>query len=529
VSEAFEKCFPLLAGFKARLACASHTDRKGENFNLLPESLPIFYIIMRFTIFKRLTFGYLAIMMLVLFLVIFVTIKLNQLTRLTRAASSVDGQTVRLSERLSNNMFSMVSFEKKYLISKDNDFYRHFLQIREDFNKNMQQLGLLVAGSEKNKKFSETRQFFDEYFSIFTREIKNIKKGRKYPYGAYQIQKEKIVEKINKNFKETIWTARSDRDEKIRISSQISSNVLKITSIAAGLSIFFGVLISFFNTRSINRSILLLQEKTKDIAEGKFEKISGIVSPPEIKDLANDFNIMCERLRELDELKEDFISHVSHELRTPLTAIKEASGLLIEEAFADKPESRQELLIIVNDECERLIVSVNRILDLSRMEAKMMEYHFSQTSLTHLIRKCILKLAPIAQRKKIALELTPLPHLPDIRMDEERIGQFLENLIGNAIKFTDERGSVTVEASLKYRDNTVIEVSVSDTGCGIYKENLEKIFDKFKRIESGKETARGTGLGLSIAKHVITAHGGKIWAESTPGRGSNFFFTLPAG
>jgi two-component system sensor histidine kinase GlrK len=481
-------------------------------------------------------------MMLVLFLVIFVTIKLNQLAHLTRAASSVDGRTVRLTERLSNNMFSMVSFEKKYLISKDNDFYQHFLKIREDFNKDIKQLGLVIAGTGKKKikifhiagsgkkeRFFKINQLYNEYFSIFTQEIENIKKGKEYPYKEYQIQKEKIVEEINNNFKYIIWAAKSDRDEKIKISSEISYNVFKTTSIAAGLSIFFGMLISFFNTRSINRSILLLQNKTKDIAKGKFEKILDIASPPEIKDLANDFNIMCDRLKELDEMKEDFISHVSHELRTPLTVIREASRLLIDGIFANNPESRDELLTIVSDECERLIVSVNRILDLSRMEAKMMEYHFNRTDLIHLIRKCILKLAPIAQRKNITLELTPPPQLPEILTDSERISQLLENLVANALKYTDAKGSVTVSTSLKNHDDMAIEVSVSDTGCGIHEKNLNKIFDKFKRIESGKETVRGTGLGLSIAKHIITEHGGKIWVESTPGKGSTFFFTLPAG
>ena len=481
-------------------------------------------------------------MMLVLFLVIFVTIKLNQLVRLTREASSVDGQTVRLTERLSNNIFSMVSFEKKYLISKDNDFYQHFLKIKEDFNKDIEQLGMLVAysgkkkikifhiaGAGKKERFFKINQLFNEYFSIFTQEIENIKKGREYPYKQYQIQKDKIVEKINDNFKYIIWAAKSDRDEKIKISSEISNNVFKTTSIAAGISILFGILISFFNTRSINRSILLLQKKTKDIAKGKFEKILDIASPPEIKDLANDFNIMCDRLKELDEMKEDFISHVSHELRTPLTAIREASRLLIDETFADNPKSRDELLTIVSDECERLIVSVNRILDLSRMEAKMMGYNFNHTDLIHLIRRCILKLAPIAQRKNITLELTPPPELPEILMDSERISQLLENLVGNSLKYTEAKGSVTVSTSLKNQDDLVIEVSVSDSGCGIHEKNLNKIFDKFERIESGKETARGTGLGLSIAKHIITVHGGKIWVESTPGKGSTFFFTLPAG
>ena len=497
---------------------------------------------MRFTIFKRLTFGYLAILMLMLFLVVFVSVKLNQLSRLTRAASSIDGQMVRLTERLSNNMYSMVSFEKKYIISKDNDFYRHFLQIKKDFNKDINELGLLItrsdkteskvyhiAGSGKKEQFFNIQKLANKYFSIFGEEITNIKTGREYPVKEYEIKKEQIIADLDDDFKYIMWAAKSDRDEKIKISSEISDNVFKTAIFAAGLSIFFGILISFFNTRSINRSIVLLQKKTKDIAIGKFEKTPDIASPPEIRDLANDFNIMCDRLKELDEMKEDFISHVSHELRTPLTAIREASRLLIDGTFEADHENRTALLTIVSDECERLIESVNRILDLSRMEAKMTEYHLDKADLIHIIRKCLLKLAPIAQQKKIKLELTPPPDLPALWIDVEMIGQLLENILGNALKYTDAKGSVAVAVSLKKSGGTFIEVSVADTGCGIQKKHLDNIFNKFKRIESGKETARGTGLGLSIAKHIVTAHGGKIWAQSTPGKGSTFFFTLPVG
>ncbi len=497
---------------------------------------------MRFTIFKRLTFGYLAIMLLMLFIVVFVSVKLNQLSRLTRAASSVDGKMVRLTERLSNNMYSMVSFEKKYVISKDDDFYRHFLQIKKDFNKDIQELGFLITRSEntettlyhiagpgKKDQFLNIQDLSEKYFSIFGEEIKNIKKGREYPVKEYEIQKEKIIQNIDDGFKYIMWAAKSDRDEKIKISSEISDNVFKTASAAAGLSIFFGVLISFFNTRSINRSILLLQKKTKDIAIGKFEKTPDIASPPEIKDLADDFNIMCDKLKELDEMKEDFISHVSHELRTPLTAIREASRLLIDGSFADDSENREALLTIVSNECERLIVSVNRILDLSRMEARMTEYHLDKADLIHIIRKCLLKLAPIAQQKKIKLEFTPPPHLPDIWIDVEMVDQLLENLLGNALKYTDKKGSVTIKVLFKDPNDKFVEVSVSDTGRGIPKKHLDNIFDKFKRIESGKDIPRGTGLGLSIAKHIVTAHGGKIWVDSTPGKGSTFFFTLPVG
>ena len=270
-----------------------------------------------------------------------------------------------------------------------------------------------------------------------------------------------------------------------------------------------------------------MQEKTKEIAEGKFEKIPDITSPPEIKELGDQFNIMCERLKELDELKLDFISHISHELRTPLTAIKEASSMLLEGVFVARQEKQHELMAIVKEECERLINSVNRILDISCMEAKMMEYHFREWSLIPIVQKSILKLAPIALRKQINLELKPTNGLPLVKIDGERISQVLENLLGNALKFTPNRGAVMVCVSRKNGKKDFVEIAVSDTGNGILKENLENIFDKFKRIDNGKETAIGTGLGLAIAKYIIDAHGGKIWAQSELGKGSTFFFTLP--
>jgi two-component system sensor histidine kinase GlrK len=266
---------------------------------------------------------------------------------------------------------------------------------------------------------------------------------------------------------------------------------------------------------------------TREIAKGKFEEIDNIASPPEIKELSDDFNLMCERLRELDEMKKDFISHVSHTLRTPLTAMKEASRMLMEGTYADVPVKQNELLAITQKECERLIDSVNRILDLSRMEAKMMDYQLKRGLLFPVIQQTVLKLAPIAQRKKIDLELRPSPNLPTVKMDEERIAQVMENLIGNALKFTAPGGTVIIVASLKNQSQHWIEVCVADSGCGIPRENMGKIFDRFQRIDGGRKTPLGTGLGLSIAKHIVADHGGKIWVRSKPGQGSSFYFSLP--
>ena len=482
---------------------------------------------MQFTIFKRLTLGYATILLLVVFLGVYVTLKLNQLNGLTREITSVHATSLTLTEHVLDKLFSQVGFEKKYLISKDPDFFLKFWEIQKQITGDIRKLKDIL-GTEKNHNiFSETESAYGHYLLLFKDEVEVMKKDADYPRRKFQMQKDIQLDEINRRLKEMIQTSRLKRDQKIKESSRISSQVLRVTTITAGLAIMLGLLISLYNTQSINRSILLLQKKTRDIAKGKFEEIQEISSPPEIKELADDFNLMCGRLKELDEMKKDFISHVSHTLRTPLTAMKEASSMLLEGTYADIPAKQHELLAITQKECERLINSVNRILDLSRMEAKMMDYRLKHVPLFPVIQQTVLKLAPIARRKKIDLELKPSPNLPPVKMDEERIAQLMENLIDNALKFTAPGGKVVIEADLKNTGTRLIKVRVSDSGCGIPEENLEQIFDRFKRIDHGRETTRGTGLGLSISKYIITDHGGKIWAQSKSEQGSTFIFTLP--
>lgn len=482
---------------------------------------------MKLTIFKRLILTYVAIMILVMFLGAYVTLKLNQLNNLTRAIGSIDAATIRLTDHLLENMFSQVRFEKKFFIAQDSDFYQKFEEIREYFIKDLQTLKPLMDTPQKKESFAEVKKQYELYVTWFNKEVRLVEQNLSYPHEQYREQKEEIVDRINLEIRKINKIARTDRDHKIDLAGQISAQVLKAVGVSSILAVIVGILISFFTTRGINRSITLLKVKTREIAKGKFEKIPEIEAPPEIRELAADFNTMCERLKELDEMKEDFISHVSHELRTPLTAIKEASSMLLDTIGCKTDGKEHELLTIVKEECERLIHSVNRILDLSCMEAKKMEYHFRICSLVPVIQRSVLKLAPIAQRKSICLEFKPPPALPLVKIDEERIGQVFENLIGNALKFTKSGGGIVMYAALVNDDPKHIEISVKDTGCGMQKENLNKIFNKFQRITDGKETARGTGLGLSISKHIVTAHGGKIWAQSDAGKGSTFFFTLP--
>jgi len=481
----------------------------------------------KLTIFKRLLFGYMAIMLLVAGLGIFLTIQLNRLNHLARSATSIDGEIIRSAQSISDALPLAISFQKKYLVSGDSDFHAHFQINRTAIQSDLQRLKDLLNEAGLQRLDQEVEAAQQQLFDQLEQEITTLAQSRPKTLSMDNKNRELLYNAFNNLLLKITDTANSNRDAKLIACNQISTYVLRTTTAAAFLCVILGTLLSVFNTHDITKPIHMLQEKTHEIAEGRFRIITRIKSPPEIRNLAEDFNEMGKRLLELDEMKEDFIRHVSHGLRTPLTAIREASGMLLDESPSSMSSKEQELLIIVRDECERLITSVNQMLDLSRMEAGMMEYQFEPADLAQIIRTCVLKLALLARAKRLSLTLLPLKQLPRIRIDREQVQQVIENLLGNAINFTDSGGEVTISATWDGSHAGYVTVSIRDTGCGIQNIDLEKIFEKFKRIDSGDAIKRGTGLGLTISKHIISAHGGKIWVQSEQGVGSTFFFTLP--
>jgi two-component system sensor histidine kinase GlrK len=241
--------------------------------------------------------------------------------------------------------------------------------------------------------------------------------------------------------------------------------------------------------------------------------------------LAESFNAMCDKLKAAEKMKSSFLSVMSHELRTPLTSIKEGIGLLQDGAGGSITEKQKRLLNILSQETARMIGLVNSLLDLSKMQQGMMPYYFGDEHLQLLTEQVMKELAPLAEAKKIGLHADFAQDVPPLKLDGERMLQALRNLIGNALKFTPEKGSVAI--ILRTTDQA-IELSVKDTGPGIPKESLDTIFEEYHQLP-GKHPAgvQGSGLGLAIVKEIIVAHGGKVWAESGPGSGSILTFTLP--
>ena len=486
---------------------------------------------MKLTIFKRLVAGFLLILIVVAALGAYATLKFRELNQIIESIRSDDNKTIRVVDRLENRLNEQREFEQKYVILEDQEYYRKFLEKEKDIREHLDQMDDLLYHMENKKIKNDIKKIYDQYLAKVEKEVSLIRISQEYPANDFKIQKKALIDELIQHLDDLRTAKETEIDDKINISKQIVSQALRIILIISVSSIVLAVLISFFNARTIHRPISLMIKETKEIAKGKFEKHLNIPSPPEINELAMAFNHMCDRLKELDEMKADLIANVSHEFRTPLAVIREAVSLYMDSADTASREKQYKLLGIVQEECERLIDSVNKVLNLSRMDAGIIDYQMEKYNLSHLIAIGVSKVQPIATRKEIALEVDVSSDSLYAVMDPEKMGQVFDNLLGNALKFTPEKGKVSIGAVLKQAnmegrsgDNKkeVIEVRVSDTGPGIPEENIHDIFDKYKKLHE-----KGTGLGLYIARQIINAHGGNIWVESNGKTGSNFFFTVP--
>jgi two-component system phosphate regulon sensor histidine kinase PhoR len=228
------------------------------------------------------------------------------------------------------------------------------------------------------------------------------------------------------------------------------------------------------------------------------------------------------RVRRLETVRRDFISNVSHELRTPLASLKALTETLQNGALSD-PEAGPRFLGRIATEVDALAQMAQELLDLSRIESGQVELALAPLSPAELLGSAADRMRLQAERAGLTLAVSCMNDLPFIHADKSRLEQVLVNLIHNAVKFTRPGGEVTLLAELM---EAGIRFGVRDTGVGIPPDSVSRIFERFYRVDKSR-AGSGTGLGLSISKHIIEAHGGRIWAESEVGRGSVFYFMIP--
>jgi two-component system sensor histidine kinase GlrK len=475
------------------------------------------------SLFTRLVIGFLVVLALVSGVSLYALQNLQHFDRITRSILDNEIRVGDYENKLAGSLESEIRYESRYLILRDETLYREFEKFAGEFAADLAK-ALGQADHSAAAILNEIKAEHDRYLDLVEEERLLLATRKTYAQSEFKAKKNQVTDHVFAALERLKTDRVVDTYRKVRELAELGARARKTALMITAAALIFILLLSLVITRSVTQPVGMLKQKTREIAQGKFEGDLKISSPPELRDLAASFNLMCQKLNDLEKMKSDFYASMSHELRTPLTCIKEGTGLLLEGVAGTTTEKQRKLLTIVAEESNRLISLVTSLLDLSKMEAGMMTYNLEKSAVAPLIQKAVMEITPLVEAKDIRIETRVNDDLPHLKLDRERFLQVLRNLLGNAAKFTPRAGKVRVVARLV---NGGVEIAVSDTGPGIAADKIDAIFEKFQQGTANGASANGTGLGLAIAKQIVTSHGGQIWAENQPEKGSTFFFVLP--
>ena len=296
-----------------------------------------------------------------------------------------------------------------------------------------------------------------------------------------------------------------------------SKMVLPIITLASCMLI--GIIVSVCSSKAVLKSIKEFIEATEKLSRGDFSARLNVKQPPQFRILSKNFNIMAEELGSIEVLRTDFINNFSHEFKTPIISIKGFAEILKDDDLSK--EERNEYLDIIIEESKRLTSLATNVLNLSKIETQAILKEKQMFNIGEQIRQSILLLDSKLQSKNISLDI----NIEDcnIYANKEMLNQVWLNLLDNAIKFNNENGLVSV--NMKKKEKEVL-ITIIDSGIGISKEVVSKVFDKFYQEDTSHST-KGNGLGLTIVKKIIELHGGTIECESIVSKGTKFTIILP--
>jgi two-component system sensor histidine kinase GlrK len=499
-----------------------------------------------FTIRQKLAIGYAVMFLSVLFISIYAVMQLNRLDRLINTALTVDSEILKSSEYLMNSLLTQASNDKKFMITGDAAFKKLFMENAEEFLARLDAMDERAAAKEQKDVLAGIRTSYQRYAALVNKEFQAGVPINRAPDS----KKQELIDEVTIQIGRLNEVTQRLLDSKMIYSQQVSRGGTRIalffTIIAVACGAGFGIII----TRSLYIPLRRLKEGTQDISRGNFSKKIAIESQDEIGELSASFNQMCDRLRELDQLKSDFISNITHDLKTPLASITEANQLLLEGVGGAVSSQQTHLLRIIKEDAARLIRLIESIIDLSKMESGLQQYDFVLSDVAPVLAEAVEAMQLLAESKQITLAFTAAPDLPKLLLDRDKMVQALINLVSNAIKFTPAGGSVRVETRIVNSEQLLVkseqlivnsknttdyslathrnfmEISVMDTGPGIAAQDLPRIFDKFFQGQAGVQK-KGSGRGLAIVQHIIQAHGGSIRAESQQPTGTAFYIRLP--
>ena len=309
--------------------------------------------------------------------------------------------------------------------------------------------------------------------------------------------------------------------------------------IAGALALSVSIGLAAIVTRSVTQPLRHVAQAAQRVANGNYAQPVPVEGSVEVREVAENFHQMAQKVRDSQQSQRDLLANVTHELKTPLTSIK-GFAQAIKDGAASEPDAIKRSATIIYDEAARMGRMVAELLVLARIESGQIVMRRESVLIDQVLRGIVEKMEPRAQQASLTFSAEIPDNLPTITGDGDRLAQVFGNLIDNAIKHTPAGGKVTIAARVLSGSSVAkkskpwpggLEISVADTGHGIPPEDLSRIFERFYQVDKSRARARSggssLGLGLSIVKEIITAHGGSIHAESVVGLGTRFVVVLP--
>jgi signal transduction histidine kinase len=417
---------------------------------------------------------------------------------------------------------ALVRLETRYVVLGDAEYWALWTRRIEGVREELERLEALMTTEAERQRLAEVRGRLAAYGRVVERERLLLAQGKRVTAGVVMEAESRpaaeLAEAAAARLATAIQGAAGDALARARALERRTWTAVTL-ALVAGVAAALGG--TAWVAARLTRALRVLSAATRQVAEGSFQEPLRVESRDEVADLAGAFNRMAARLREVEQLKEEFFSSISHELRTPLTSIREGVQLLREGAHGPLTPKQERLLAVVGVSTDRLLRLINQILDLSRLRAGLLPLERRWVDLDRLAARALDELRPQAEEKGVALGRAGAGAAVKVLADEERVLEMLVNLLGNAVKFTPPGGRVTV--GVEEREGEAV-LTVADTGIGIPPDALPRIFERYQQAHRGKG---GSGLGLAIVKALAEAHGGRVAVESEEGTGSRFTVLLP--
>jgi two-component system, NtrC family, sensor histidine kinase GlrK len=480
----------------------------------------------RLSVFWRIILTSLVIIVVMAGVNLYALFQLRQLTALSTNMAMLHYPAIESAKHLLTVLYAQLNSEKKYLVVRDATFLQHFDEEVEEFHRGLQTLELQELTPQGIQLLKDIKHMQQERLTMLHEKLERKASASALPSGNYEGRRDVLMDRISATLQQFIDLHEMGISVGVSRSRENSAQAEAVTEQLVLLALVFGITLAGFASYTILRPLRQLQSHIKQIGLGNFRTSLNIRAPRELRDLVDAVNRMGIKLQELDDMKEEFLAHVSHELRTPMASIQEGTHLLLDEIPGPLSQEQRTTLRIMADSSRRLITLISTILDLSKMNAGMMEYRIVPTDIKRVADMSVKKVQLLADAKHVQLLLEGPAQQVWVKADVFRIEQVLDNLLSNALKFSSEGGIVKVVMKPDLSSGT-LEVSVSDGGPGIQAEDLPYIFERFYQGRTkAKLAAPGSGLGLALAKNVVEAHGGRIWIESEAKKGTTVRFVL---